>query len=317
VSSYFSFKLGLVQRSKGQSAAKRSAYQLRGTALLSDGSIVDYSDREDHVAHFVMAPLGAPEWTQDRECLWAKAMAAEKRIDAQEARLLEVSLPRGLAREDLINLGRQMGSVLVAKGMVVQVDIHCPLARDGLTNPHVHIMATLREIKDGEFSSKKARHWNRYFHGKAALLRAKMAAALNTYCKERGIDYHADPRSNAQRGLLPAEARLPRWNFLHYARTGENTPALARLDRERAARAEIARLRATLEKTERELLSLTAANAKASRSAYVHSPKVDPQHLLPSRNRAAVGRLEVRSEKLGTSLDISTDPDLDGARYGP
>jgi hypothetical protein len=67
VSSHFGFKIGLVQRSKGQKAVKRSAYQCRGSARLSDDSVVDYSDRgDDHVAHFIVAPEGAPAWALDR-----------------------------------------------------------------------------------------------------------------------------------------------------------------------------------------------------------------------------------------------------------
>ena len=215
VSGYLGFKLGLVQRSKGQSAVERSAYQRRGA---------DYSD--DHVAHFVLAPEGAPAWASDCEQLWMKAAAAEKRADAQEARLIELSFPRALVREDWIELARRVGRLLIKKGMVVQVDIHCPLACDGLPNPHLHIMATMREIKDGKFAKTKARHWNRDFYRKAGAMRRDIAAVLNEYCRKRGIDYHADHRSNAERGLPSAEVRLPRWNFLHYKRTGKKTPAL-------------------------------------------------------------------------------------------
>ena len=100
MSGYFGVNLGLVQRSKGQTAIERSAYQRRGSARLADGSVVNYSDREDHVAHFVLAPDGAPAWATDCKQLWIKAAAAEKRADAQEARLLELSLPRALTRED-------------------------------------------------------------------------------------------------------------------------------------------------------------------------------------------------------------------------
>jgi MobA/MobL family len=71
-----------------------------------------------------------------------RATAAEKHANAQEARLIELSLPRALVRENWIELARRVGRQLVKKGMVVQVDIHCPLACDGLPNPHLHIMAT-------------------------------------------------------------------------------------------------------------------------------------------------------------------------------
>jgi hypothetical protein len=240
VSNHFGLDLGVVQRSRGQSAMKRALYQLRGSARLADGSVVDYSDRTDHVAHFIVAPDDAPAWAMDWTELWTRAAAAEKRVDAQEARVIELSLPRALAREDWIEIARRVAKALAKRGMVVQVDIHCPIASDGGLNPHVHFLITMREIKDGKFAQKKARDWNKEFYGKASVIRRDMAEVLNRYCQKRGVDYHADCRSNAERDLPPAELRLPRWNVAHYKRTGNKTPALKRRDLQRAAKAEIA-----------------------------------------------------------------------------
>jgi hypothetical protein len=232
---------------------ERCLYQLRGSARLTDGSVVDYSDRTDHVAHFIVAPDDAPAWATDWKELWTRAAAAETRANAQEARLIELSLPRALARKDWIEIARRVAKALAKRGMVVQVDIHCSIASDGGLNPHVHFMLTMREIKNGQFAQNKARHWNREFYGKASVIRRDMAEVLNQYCQKRGVDYHADPRSNLERGLAPAEVHLPRWTVRHYKRTGKKTPALERRDRERAARAELARLEAECRKVEREL----------------------------------------------------------------
>lgn len=253
MSDHFGLDLSVVQRSRGQTAMERSLYQLRGSARLPDGSVVDYSDRTDHVAHFIVAPDDAPAWATNWKELWTRAAAAETRANAQEARLIELSLPRALAREDWIEIARRVAKALANRGMVVQVDIHCPIASDGGLNPHVHFMLTMREIKDGKFAQKKARHWNQEFYGKASVIRRDMAEVLNRYCQKRGVDYHADHRSNLERGLPPAEVRLARWNVLHYKRTGKKTPALERRDRERAAKAELARLEAECREVEREL----------------------------------------------------------------
>jgi hypothetical protein len=158
----------------------------------------------------MLAPAEAPDWARDPKQFWRRAAAAEKRADAQEARLLELSIPRGLSRADWTDIARKLALVLVAHGMVVQVDIHCPTASDGDEHPHLHFMLSMRELKDGKFAAKKARHWNRLFHGKAAALRQQMADFLNAYCKKKGVAYEADPRSNAVRGLPTAEMSLPR-----------------------------------------------------------------------------------------------------------
>lgn len=316
MSGHFGFKLGLVQRSKGQAAVERSAYQRRGAARLGNGSVVDYSDRDDHVAHFVLAPEGAPAWASDSEQLWMKAAAAEKRADAQEARLIELSLPRVLVREDWIELARRVGRLLVKKGMIVQVDIHCPPASDGLPNPHFHIMATMREIKDGKFARTKARHWNKDFYRKAGAMRRDMAAVLNQYCRNLNIDYHADHRSNAERDRPPAEVRLPRWNFLHYARTGKKTPALEARDRERAARGQIARLEAECKEIEREL----DLARELALLVDVRSSKATKQHMsFPPSSIAAPRNRIVRPEKVSAApaLSVLTDSELPGPRYGP
>lgn len=316
---FLGFRLGVVQRSKEQTAVEHSAYQRRGAERMSDGSIVDYSDRSDHIAHFVLAPEGSPAWATDCKQLWRRAAAAEKRADAQEARTIEISFPRALVRADWIELAHRLGRLLIRHGMVVQIDIHCPLACDGLPNPHAHIMTTMREIDESGFASLKARHWNKLFHGQASALRRDWARVLNEYCRQRGVDYHADHRSNAERGLPPAEVRLPRWNVLHYKRTGQKTAALEKRDRERAAKAEIARLEAECKEIECEL-QLARADAEAAPAADLRSAKpIKQQSSFPTRTIAPARTRSVRVDKLGTTLarPVLADNELSHSRYGP
>jgi hypothetical protein len=171
MSDHFGCHFGLVQRSKGQCALEGSAYRRGGTARLPDGSVADFSERTDVVAHLVVTPTGAPAWAADCAQLWTRAVAAEKRANAQEARLVEISIPRSLPRKHWVDLARRLARVLAIHGMVVQVDIHCPPASDGGLNPHIHLMATMREIVDGEFARTKARHWNAYFYNNAKAIR--------------------------------------------------------------------------------------------------------------------------------------------------
>jgi hypothetical protein len=270
------------------------------------------------VAHVVVAPDDAPAWARDCEQLWSKAAAAEKRIDAQEARLMELSLPRALPKKYWLKLARGLARVFTDRGMVVQVDIHCPMAHDGLPNPHAHFMMTLRRVRNGEFERKKARDWNDDFRGKAKDIRRKIAELLNRFCEARGIDYHADPRSNADRGLPAAEVRLPRWNILEYKRSGKKTRALEQRDRERAARAEVARLEAECRAAECEL---EAARANAGLASRTDMPSLEgkeqPQLVsLSCRiSEPANGSHVLEKFRMGPALSADAEPP--GPRYGP
>jgi hypothetical protein len=315
MSYHFGCKLGLVQRSKGQCALESSAYRRGGTVRLPDGSVADYSKRTDVIASFVATPTGAPAWAADCAQLWPKAVAAEKRADAQEARLIEISIPRSLPREHWVDLARRLARVLAIRGMVVQVDIHCPAASDGGLNPHVHLMATMREIVDGEFARTKARHWNKYFYRNAKAIRRDIARMLNAFCRMKGVNHHADPRSNAERGLLPAEVLLPRWNVVAYKRSGKKTPALEKRDEERKIRAEIARLEAKSRELELELEAAIADAELASPRKI--SPATPPRIVCrPKIKKLATGS---GAETFATEITApaSADFDLPGSRYGP
>jgi hypothetical protein len=269
----FGFHLGLERRSRGGDAIERSAYLRGGTARRRDGRAVDFSKRTDVIASFVARPEGTPAWTADCSQLWTRAVAAEKRKNAQEARLVELSIPRTIPRQHWVELARRLARDFVGHGMIVQVAVHCPLASDGLENPHIHFMATMREIENGEFSSKKARHWNDLFRFKAKAIRHQMAEALNRFCEEKGVDCVVDARSNAECGLPAAEVYLPRWNILYHKRTGKKTRAMQQRDEERAARADVARLKEECRQLERELEEAVAEAELASATEIVSTAR--------------------------------------------
>lgn len=316
MASSLGFDMGLVQRSKGGNALKYSAYVCGGTARLADGSVLDFSKRNDVIAAFVVTPEGAPPWAADCAQLWKRAVAVEKRADAQEARLFELTIPRSIPREHWEELARHLARAFVVNGMAVQVGIHCPMASDGLPNPHVHFMTTMREIVNGEFSPKKARHWNKIFHGAAKTFRYQMADTLNEFCQRKGVDCRVDPRSNVERGLPAAEIRLPHWHILHYKRTGRKTAAMELRDKERTERAEVARLAAECAELEREL---EAARAEAElTTADELRPVALPQLTRDSVKNATRNPGGYR-KLVGTTayFETITDLDLPGSRYGP
>lgn len=151
---------GATRRSAVAAAAYRSGERLYDDA---QGKWFAF-DKPDVVHTEIHAPAGAPAWVFDRQTLWNLVERAEKRMDAQLAREVEITLPRELSRDEQIALVRAfVREHFVSQGMVADIGIHCPDAADGLEQPHAHVMLTLRPL-DPEgpfgFSARKERDWN-------------------------------------------------------------------------------------------------------------------------------------------------------------
>ncbi len=123
-------------------------------------------DKPDVIHTEIMSPVNrevAP-WVFDRQTLWNRVEASEKRSDAQLAREIEITLPRELSKDQQIDLVRSfVHDQFVSQGMVADFAIHCPKAADGLAQPHAHIMLTLRRLDPHSptgFAAKKKRDWN-------------------------------------------------------------------------------------------------------------------------------------------------------------
>jgi hypothetical protein len=235
---FFRIQLGVVTRAEGHCAAKRSAYQSCGVVVAHDGQRFDFSRKAgEHVATFMLAPSRAPDWTHDPEALWRRAAAAEKRVDAQEARIVDFSMPRAVPAELWEACILRVYEPFLRMGMVIQVDVHDTPASDGGRNVNVHGLATLREIGGDGFAARKNRAWNDVFRERnGRTVREQFAERLTAFCREHGIDYLGDARPNAERDLPDPEPELPRWNFEHLQRTGEMTEALDALHDYRSRR---------------------------------------------------------------------------------
>ncbi len=113
-----------------------------------------------------MSPVNREDtqWVFDRQVLWNRVEAAEKRVDAQLAREIEITLPRELTKDQQVAVVRQfVGDQFVSLGMVADFAIHRPVAADGLEQPHAHVLLTLRRLEPGSatgFSPTKERDWN-------------------------------------------------------------------------------------------------------------------------------------------------------------
>lgn len=237
---FFRVQLGVVSRSERHCAAKRSAYQACGAIVAHDGERFDFSRKAiEHVATIMLTPPGAPDWTHAPESLWQRAAAAEKRVDAQEARIVDFSMPRAVPAKLWEACIRHVYEPFLRMGMVLQVDIHDSPASDGGRNINVHALATLRQIDGDGFAARKNRAWNDAFRERnGRVVREQFAERLTSFCKAQGIDYQGDARPNSERDRPAPEPELPRWNFEAWKREGEMTEALEALHEHRARRRE-------------------------------------------------------------------------------
>jgi hypothetical protein len=208
----------VVSRARGQRivavAAARSGTRLRDARY---GIIHNYA-RKQGVAHAeIMAPSDAPPWTYDRQALWNRVEAGERRWDSQLARAIEVGLPIELSHEQGVVLMREyLAKEFVVQGMIADFSIR----RSDPNNPHGHVLLTLRRATASGFGPK-VRQWNR----KSNLVewRAAWAEQANRHLARAGHDVRIDHRTlEAQQieltparktGLgrpLPTPQRLPR-----------------------------------------------------------------------------------------------------------
>lgn len=147
----------MVKRSEGRSSIAMSAY--RSAEKLFDEAtekVKDYTSKTKVFLAEILTPEKAPEWAKDRQKLWNKVEATEKRKDAQVARELNIALPSELSQEQMYKLANDyVQDQFVKKGMIADVAYH---NLDG-DNPHFHVMLTTRKL-DGQEFGKKERAWN-------------------------------------------------------------------------------------------------------------------------------------------------------------
>lgn len=170
-----------------------------------ENAFSDFSARGG-VAHAeIVAPEGAALWAHDREQLWNRAEAAEKRKDARLAKEIEIALPRELPRADQVRLIRTFAAKLTAMGLVVDFSIHDD--EDG--NPHVHMMVTTRPLSGDGFGPK-----DRKLDSKAFVLWARKGweELTNAALGAAGQRVRVDSRSLKAQGITrePTKHRGPR-----------------------------------------------------------------------------------------------------------
>ncbi len=127
-------------------------------------------------------------WARDREFLWNRVEAGESRKDSQLARLIEIGLPRELGLDENVALLRDyIETEFVSQGMIADFSV-----RMAGSNPHSHILLTLRRVTSAGFGPKE-RRWN----GKTTLLqwRAAWAERANEHLARAGHRIRIDHRT--------------------------------------------------------------------------------------------------------------------------
>jgi hypothetical protein len=188
----------IISRSSGHNVVQASAY--RAAARLQcpvSGLVFDFR-RKRHVGpSWIQAPAGSPAWALSRGSLWSAAEAAERRVNSQLAREIEVALPLEFDRSTQERVLREyVQTNFVAMGMAGDVAIH---VKPG--NPHAHILLSLRAIEPEGFGAKR-REWN-----DAVLIvqwREAWAAICNRELAALGTHERIDHRSHAERGIEDA-----------------------------------------------------------------------------------------------------------------
>jgi Ti-type conjugative transfer relaxase TraA len=208
----YHFTAKIHSRASGASAVRAAAY--RAAERLVDermGRAEDYTRKQDVIESAILTPEGAPAWTQDREQLWNRVEARERRRDAQLAQEFEINLPRELSDAENWGLATDFcRQHLVARGRICDVNFHLGEASDGQAHPHVHILMPLRELdgpgEDAGFGEKHPdASWRSFIGSEARLkeLRQAWGDFARSRAAELGIDLGPewDHRSFETRGI--------------------------------------------------------------------------------------------------------------------
>jgi hypothetical protein len=137
-----------ISRGQGRSCVAAAAYR-HAVELRDERQQMTHGyTKKQGVEHSeIIAPEGAPHWATDREKLWNHIDAAEKRKDAMTAREVLLALPRELNLEQQAEAVRSfVQEQFTARGIIADVAIHAPDARDGEKQPHAHIMVSDRAL---------------------------------------------------------------------------------------------------------------------------------------------------------------------------
>lgn len=266
----FHFSAQVITRSKGGNVVDAAAYRagMRFTCERT-GLVFNHTRKREVVYRAILlpeapaaeSPSGTTDtqhqhlhaWALDREKLWGRLEATEKRRNSQLAREIQLAVPKLGLKDQIALVHRFAIEQFTSLGMVADIALH----DKKLGNPHVHILLTLRELTPTGFGAKR-RDWNN-----PALVtkwREAWAKACNEALAAAGRDERIDHRSHKERGIeAPPTVHLGRRTPLN----AEAWDARADFNAWIQASVALAKVRAEVERVEAQLIDLTTSISQA------------------------------------------------------
>ena len=166
--SAYHFHVTQIKRSKGQSAVACAAYR-SGEKLFSEyyGEVSDYTRKRGIVHSEILLPSHAPPKYSDRQTLWNAVEKAEPHPKAQLAYSLDIALQNEFSMRENIEIARQfLLEEFVNRGMICDFAVHLPDKKDGIQNPHFHVLCPMRPLdENGQWRAKQRREYVLDEHG--------------------------------------------------------------------------------------------------------------------------------------------------------
>jgi ATP-dependent exoDNAse (exonuclease V) alpha subunit len=242
----YHLRLGMVQRSKGQSvvavAADRARVWLRDERLDQVMAPLPAKRGTAPVFSEVLLPDGAPERFRDRGTLWNAVEAGERQRNSQLAREVEFALPWELTQGQAVALAcAYVRTAFVADGMMADLNVHWAVRDDGQLKPYAQVLLTCRRFGSGGFGPKEIAWNNRAL---ALAWRRLWAEMANACLAMHGHAARIDHRSHAERGIPVEPQNKIGPNAARRARRGQGSErvdehaAIARRNAEQAVQPE-------------------------------------------------------------------------------
>ena len=145
-----------IKRSAGRTATAAGAYRAgERIECQREGRVHDYTRKQGIEETFIVAPVNAPAWAQDRSKLWNEAEASETRRNSVTAREWELALPSEISAEDRSQITREFAEELVSRyAVAVDVAIHAPHREGDQRNHHAHVLTSTRRLDPEGFTAK-------------------------------------------------------------------------------------------------------------------------------------------------------------------
>jgi ATP-dependent exoDNAse (exonuclease V) alpha subunit len=256
-----SLSMGFISRSEGRSSVGFGAYISGSTGYdQRTGTAHNYSNKKEVISSKILAPMGAPAWSQNAHTLWnrveqfedelatlrfqgwpnneeknARSLAARDNMmaTARTSQTIMCALPIELTKEQNEALAEEfLEARFVSRGLVVQYAYH-----DDKGNPHIHAQIARRALVDGQLSMRT----DKEITSKQELLitRELWANATNKHLAMAGQEVRIDHRSLEEQGSMFMPSAHEGWHAQRLAERGVYSRIVVQNDEARQRNIEI------------------------------------------------------------------------------